>query len=175
MVQKSSRGKIWLMVLLVAVAGVVFGLLWYLNPHKDKEATSGDVKTELVTEDETKEVSDDKNDDVLKKVVQYEGEDPNDAEELSGVVTYAGLNEGILRIRLNIDQFLSGGSCDLKILADENVVYTESVAIIGNVSAATCEGFDIDWGEVGVNGEVKLEILLASGGKNGKIIKEVSL
>ena len=38
------------------------------------------------------------------KYDEYAGEDPNEREDLTGVVTYAGVNGNNLMIRVNIDQ-----------------------------------------------------------------------
>lgn len=179
MVQKRNRTRrkrYWLLLVLIfVVTGVVCGLLWYFGSNKEgksgvDENVVNEKNTEVIEAKESIRVEDP----AEKKVVQYEGGDPNEMEGLSGVITYASVSDGYLRIRLNIDQFLNGGACMLRILSGDNVVYTEVASIIGSASTSTCEGFDIEQSKVGV-GDFQVEVLIESGGKSGKIIGGVSL
>ena len=111
---------------------------------------------------------------VKKKVVQYEGEDPNEAEELTGVVTYAGVNGDNLLVQVNIDQYLSEGSCGLQLLQDGVVVYEDTVEIVAMVSTATCDGFEVPVKSLG-GGGYDIVINLVSGGKMGTIRGEAKL
>ena len=110
-----------------------------------------------------------------EEVVQYEGENPNSATDLTGVVTYAGLVGDKLTIRVNINQYLSGGSCALRLLYEDDInVYSETVNIVNSASTSTCEGFDVP--RTGLaGGKYSIIINLASDGKTGVINGEVNL
>ncbi len=109
-----------------------------------------------------------------QKVAQYDGGDPNESADLTGVVTYVGVNGGNLMIRTSIDQFLNEGQCELNIYQGGSVVYSEVANIIGNVSTATCEGFDIATQKL-PNGKLSIKINLSSGGKTGIIEGEANI
>ena len=186
MAQKRRQNKRWvywlvILVLLIA-AGVVGYLVWdnYFREKKDDnaEASTEQVekpvekseKTEVVIEvdgDES-EVEDE------KKVKQYEGEDPNKGERLTGAVTYAGVNGGKLMIRVNIDQYVESGTCSLGLRQAGASVYSATAAIVNGVSTATCGGFDVPVEELG-SGEVVIVIYLSGDGKAGEINGEVRI
>ncbi|MBQ8985527.1 hypothetical protein IJ076_03250, partial [Candidatus Saccharibacteria bacterium] len=109
-----------------------------------------------------------------EKIEQYTGESPNKADELTGLVTYAGVSGEKLIVRLNIDQFLSTGSCSLTISKDDNVYFSQSSAIIESVTTSTCDGFEIPVSNF-PSGNLRIVVLLESGGKSGKIEGEVRL
>lgn len=108
------------------------------------------------------------------KVVQYDGEDPNTAAELTGVVTYAGVNDGVLMIRVNIDQYLNSGECRLELLRGGEVVHEETAAVVDAAATATCEGFNVDTSGLS-SGDYQILIKVSAGGKTGAINGEVSL
>ena len=180
MAQKRKRSKKWIcwvviLVLLVA-AGVVVYLVWD-NYFRDKSEETDAPKTSEVVErtEEKKETkkdgketenNDEEEDD--KKVKQYDGEDPNKAESLSGVVTYAGVFDGNFMVRVNIDQYLSEGSCGLELIKDGAVAYSGTAAVAPMVSTATCDGFNIPVGEL-AEGVYEVAVKVEAGGKTGVI------
>ena len=108
-----------------------------------------------------------------KKVPQYDGDDPNTAEELSGVVTYAGVSGGALMVRVNIDQYLDNGKCEMNLIQSGNVVHSSAVEIVGGPSTASCAGFDVP--VAGLSGNYEIVVKLEAGGKRGTIRGEVSV
>lgn len=112
-----------------------------------------------------------------KKVVQYEGEDPNNSEKLTGVVTYTGRigGEGSdIQILTNIDQFLSGGTCEITISQNGKTVYSGNSGIQPGVSTSSCDGFVVPGSAIG-NGAAQININLSSGDRTGTITTEVTL
>ena len=111
-----------------------------------------------------------------KKVVQFEGEDPNESESLTGAVTFAGVDPSgeKLTIRVNIDQFLGSGTCTGYIYNGDNLVYQSEVGIVNLVSTSTCEGFDVPTENLG-SGKIQIVINLKSGDKSGKIVGEAEV
>lgn len=193
MARKRVRNKKWLwglagalVVVVVVVTGVV---IWKVNSgdtgggeevveNKTDETRNKDsavAKEKEVTGEGQDEEGKFAEEEVEKKrVAQYEGEDPNSAEELSGVITYAGVANGTLMIRVSIDQYLNEGSCKLSLKRGETVVYSGTAKVVGDVSTATCEGFDVPVSGLG-GGGLEIIIDISANGKKGAIRGEVSI
>lgn len=179
MASKRHRSKKWLYWLLVLVlliaAAVASYLVWdnYFKGEKSEEAESSEQVEEEAEKQEETEKEDDVNENPEVEVddktpTQYEGEDPNEQEELSGSITYAGLMNGNVAIRVNIDQFLSEGNCELSIVKGKEVVYNENTRIVSSASTSTCEGFDFKSPAV-TSGKYSVIIRITSGEKSGLI------
>ncbi|MBQ6461352.1 hypothetical protein IJJ36_02905 [Candidatus Saccharibacteria bacterium] len=169
-------GKI-LFLMLIILAGVVCFFVWdgyFRDKGTDAPKETGNFSEEVVqtTEKETSE----KTAEVIEKeeIKQYEGEDPNEANDLTGVVTYAGVVGDELVIRVNIDQYLASGSCELSLLQDGAVVYSDTVEIIDSASTATCAGFNVPVSSLN-DGEIGIRIELDANGKKGMIAGEVRI
>lgn len=185
MIQKRrKRSKKWLwwviFVVLLVVAGVVVYLVWdgYFREDKpvkgpEEGATSvvtgaDDGKVEKPQDEETV-----RNEDV-EGPVQYEGEDPNLEEGLTGVVTYAGVTDGKLMVRVNIDQYLDSGSCELVLMSANATVYNMAAGIVGSASTASCAGFDVPVSEL-PSGKLQIIVYLNANGKTGEIKGETNI
>ena len=168
-----------MLVLLIAAAGVTY-LVWdnYFNDQKD------DVETSSENNSEEKEKVRESNKNVegelkseapeKEKVVQYDGEDPNTAQGLSGAITHAAVSGANFVLRVNIDQYVTGGNCELTIKRNGATIYSNIVSIIGSASTATCEGFDIPVNRLG-GGPVEININLSADGKGGVIRGEANI
>lgn len=160
------------MVLAAVIVGVV---IWKNNQNSDDG--SDEQETVEVEDSEKEEENGEGNSEEVvdeKKVVQYDGEDPNEAGELFGVVTYAGVNDDVLMIRVNIDQYVTSGSCELSLLRDGNTIYSSTVSAVPDVATAICEGFDVPVSGLG-NGKTEISIKLNADGKSGVIRGEVEI
>lgn len=175
MAKKQKKNKKWLywllmLVLFVAAAGVAY-LVWsaYFRDNNSGEQNSENTP-EVIEVEKQEEPQKQESEEMPSKpkVVQYDGEDPNTSEELSGVITYAGIIGDNLTIRVNIDQFLEGGECKLDVIRNGVLVHEEVTEIVGNVTTASCAGFDVPLEIVG-SGAVDIEIGLDSNGKTGVI------
>lgn len=179
--RKSKKWIYWLVFLvLLIVAGVICYFVWneYFN-----DTEKGGVEEDVVVEEveverddkEELEVIEDKEEIIEKeKVIQYEGDNPNEAEELTGAVTYAGVSGENLIIRVNIDQYLTAGSCELNLSRAGQVIYGDTAEIIGSVATATCEGFNVPVSAIG-GGGVEIVIKINSDEKNGVIRGEANI
>ena len=107
-----------------------------------------------------------------EEIIQYEGDDPNTQDDLTGVITYAGVSGDSLMIRVNIDQYLEDGTCELS-LVQNGVIYSDVANIVGSAATATCEGFNVPAG--GLGGQYEIIISLSSGEKAGVIKGEVEI
>ena len=180
MVQRRRRknrrwfGKVLFLVLII-VAGVVCYFVWD-GYFRDKDAPRKTEKApEEVVEVVEKKEAEQKTEVIEKEEIkQYEGEDPNEANDLTGVVTYAGVIGGELVIRVNIDQYLASGNCGLSLLQDGAVVYSDIVEIIDSASTATCAGFNVPMNSLS-DGEIGIRIELDANGKKGMIAGEVGI
>ncbi len=179
--RRSKKWISWLIILILLIAAsIVCYLVWdnYFNnkpnEQEEQEQTISEEKKkekEEVIDNITEENNDEVDD---KKVIQYEGDDPNLSEELSGSVTYAGVLNDKIAIRVNIDQYLSDGICVLNLMSNGDTVYDESANIVNSASTATCEGFDVPVSNVGT-GAYGIEIRITSGEKSGIIKGEVEI
>lgn len=180
MMQKRKRSKkwiYWVVILVLAVAaGVVVYLVW-----RNKNENNNEQETVVVEEKkgEEKKVEVVENDDneretEKEKVTAYEGGNPNKVESLTGAVTYAGVSPDgrELVIRVNIDQYLGGGSCELN-LVQGGVSYKDTANITSSASTATCEGFNVP--ADGLSGDYEIVIYMSSGEKVGTIKGKVSI
>lgn len=185
MAQRRRKNRKWLIgvvILVLLVAGGVGVAVALNNANQDdgqdnsEEVTREEVEEKTDTEKRSEETEEEYSERMAeqKRVKQYEGEDPNKAEELSGAVTYAGVNNNVLMIAMNIDQFLSEGSCALSLAQNGNVIYSADAKIVAEVSTSTCDGFNIPLNGLG-SGATEIIIKLSSGGKTGTIRGEVNI
>lgn len=181
--QKKNLIKYALLFVLLIAAGVIsfFVAKSFFNKEntnkpddggKSQVVDGGKGGIEKVTPDQgqvtTEEGLEDKN------IVQYDGDDPNASESLTGVITYSSINDGVLSIRVNIDQYLTEGTCNIYLTQNESTLYSDSVAIIDAASTSTCEGFDISLTEE-MTGSIQILIDIFSGEKVGQIAGGVDL
>ncbi len=165
------------MILLFAAVVVVY-LVWE-NYFKDEgNSPSKEPETSQVEKDEDEQKSDGIEEveaEEKEPVKQYEGEDPNNNTELTGVVTYAGVANNRLSIRVNINQYLSSGICKLRLVFEGDVAaYYDEANIVSSASTSTCEGFDVSLSELS-SGEYDIYIDLDADGKKGVITGEVNI
>ena len=180
MAKKQKKNKKWLywllMLVLFVVATVIIFLVWNTYFKNEDREQNSSVTSEVVEVEEQEEPQRQEEVEVpdKPKVVQYDGEDPNNSDELSGVITYAGVNGGNLMIRINIDQYLDGGECSLNLVRNGVNIYEETTNIVENVSTASCNGFDVPVDSIG-GGLFGIEIKLNSNDKTGVIRWEVNI
>lgn len=137
------------------------------NNSKEEEIPEKKEEQEKTEEQSTEEPEE-------EKVKQYDGENPNKSENLTGVISYAGVSGGNLMIRVNIDQYLAGGNCKLNLIKNNATIYNSTVEIESSVSTSTCKGFNIPTAGL-PSGTVTIEIALESDGKYGKIVGEATI
>ncbi|MBQ3292869.1 hypothetical protein IJG93_00980 [Candidatus Saccharibacteria bacterium] len=179
--RRNNRKWLWwgIGILVVAVT-IVAVVLIVKNNTKDEstynERGQSETKESEKKEEKKEEPEKTKEETTSQKeeVKQYDGEDPNTVETLTGVISYAGVSGGKLLIRVNIDQYLSNGSCKLALTRDGVTIYNSTAAIESSVSTSTCNGFDVPVSEIG-NGNFKIEVTLESDNKYGKIAGEVAV
>lgn len=135
-----------------------------VKPSENEEEN----KTELQSQTEAEEESEG------EKVKQYEGENPNKSENLTGVISYAGVSGSNLIVRVNIDQYLAEGNCKLALIKDGTTIYNSAAEIMSSVSTSTCNGFTVSTAGL-PKGKITVEITLESSGKYGKMVGELNI
>lgn len=161
-----------LLLILIAVTVIV---LVKKNNNADMGYNERD-ETEVIIEDKTEEKNETVSDPLPKKeeVKQYDGDNPNVTDELTGVISYMSVSGDNLIVRVNIDQYLSNGNCRLSLSRGEDAIYEESVAIEASVSTSTCAGFSVPVSKL-LDGKLVIKVVLESGEKRGIIIGETTI
>lgn len=187
---------IWLLVFLALIAAAAIILINLFKPidfidkpdntDKSDNTSSEDMKSEKVKgTTSVKNPSDDPEDEETEATshtasdgtpLVNEGANPNSSATLTGAITYSDVSEGTLLIRTNIDQYLTSGTCDLKMVSTSipGVSYTATVNLVPSVSSSTCDGFDYPVAELR-SGNYELTIDIKSGEKSGTLTGSVSL
>lgn len=176
--KKTNKTPIGMLILVfIASITTVFSAMYLFMP---RNKTNELVSTLEVRKPATPQPSEKVEDSDSKTPIQNEGEDPNKAPKITGAITSSNITGYTLRIRTNIDQYVSG-TCTLNMdyignnAATLKTEYRETVDIIDSVSTSTCEGFDINIGPL-ESGLYKIEInLSANDGRSGVISGEVEL
>lgn len=179
--KRNFRWVKWLLFLLLIAGAVVVVILVKNNyfDKKDDQNTSQAVETNKTDDKKSEEKTEQKVEqkeetEPEQKAPQYDGESPNKSETLTGLITYADVKDGELIIRVNIDQFLQSGNCNLVLSKNGVTHYSQSVGIVESVTTSTCDGFKISTSEL-PSGNLQVEINLDSDGKSGKIEGRVKI
>ena len=184
-VQKKSSKKVLIIAilstLLVAGVGVVtYALLSRSDENNSSTSTSKETRSH--TDDTDTKPSDDtpvNSSDTPSREAEkdmppsYEGENVDNSQTLTGVISYKSVVDGSLVIRTTINQMLGSGTCDLTMTNGSKTV-TKNSGITQNPSSSSCEGFDIPVSEL-AGGSWKVSIVVTSGDRTGTIIDEVTI
>lgn len=136
------------------------------NSESAKKSTDDSSKTNEITGG-SENISE-KNPDG-KTPEQYDGEDPNNLNSLTGNITHVGFSDNTLVVRVSIDQYLTSGTCSL-VVSDGTNTYTEDAALFADATASSCEGFDIPKSKIAnFSNYLEFTINLTSGEKTGTI------
>lgn len=107
--------------------------------------------------------------------------DENDKNKITGNIDYRALVGDTLSIRTTINELFNDGTCSLTITGPREQVYKLTDKIIPNsASTSTCVGFDINMDLVEKDeerraGKWTITIDLASGGRTGQLVSEMTL
>ena len=188
MKRKTKKNKNILTVLLVlvglvAVAGITFVCFKFLgfdkmldnkkNNNTVYQTTDSGSRSPAQTSPAQAEPTTPNNYQEKQPIVQYSGDNPNDAGELSGVITYTGVVNDTFAIRVNIDQYVNEGTCTLT-LTGAQTNYVEAARVVDAASTATCEGFNVPLSQINDN-SVRIYIEINADGKKGIISGDATL
>lgn len=182
MSKRRKRNKKWIgwllfLILVIGATVVVFLVRDSIFGDKNEELAEEENDVVVIQKNEQKEESAPEpeiSQPEKEEVVHYDGGNPNEDNSLTGVVTFAGVVDRMLMIRVNIDQFLSQGTCKLALEKDGTTQYEDTAQIVDSAATATCEGFNVSVSALG-SGDYKIIIKLEAGEKKGTINGEVSL
>lgn len=180
--KKTNWIKIILILALIIAAGVVCFFVWKAyfsgdsagNKKDDESAAIDDKDDKKEEKKEEKEETEPEKKDEKEKVPQYDGDDPNEKDQLTGVITYAGVLNQNLVIRVNIDQYVASGKCTLALRREGATIYSAEAPIVDSASTSTCEGFDISVKALDP-GPTNIIIYINGDGKTGELTKEINL
>ena len=140
---------------------------------KKEEKESEEKKEEEKKETPAETPSDSPQSPDGKTPAAYDGEDSNSFATLTGSISTARFSGDNLIIRVNIDQYLSSGSCDLRVTDGVNQI-TVSAQILPEASTSTCEGFDVPTDSLkDFSRPLSVTINVTSGDKTGTITGSV--
>ncbi len=172
------------LALLIVVAVAVFFVVKALTsqpesdqrPSEDTSLSEEEDDSDLPVSGDTPATSDaEESDDWEPKIKQYEGEDSNKAEELSGVINYVDVDDNRnVTIYSSINQLVDGGTCTLNLKKGNNVVFSTKVATRIEVATSACEPIVFSATQI-PSGTYEIELQILGGNKKGIINSEVNL
>ncbi|MBQ6130442.1 hypothetical protein IJI72_02010 [Candidatus Saccharibacteria bacterium] len=139
----------------------------------DSSSSTDSTEPEVKTSAEKIDTSSNSDNPDGKTPDQYDGENPNSADALSGAFTAARFSSDgtTLILRVVIDQYLSSGSCHL-VISDEigSALVEKSVEIVPEASTSTCAGFDVSTSELShLSRPLLLTLSFSSDAKSGTL------
>lgn len=173
--------RAWFIILtvIILIALISFSIIFFIKPSNSQSANDSEVinsdapeTSEQDTINDGQHVNEDEPySDPDQITMQYEGENPNRASELSGNITYTDYTNGVLSIGTMINQYLNSGVCNLKLTGSNGNTYLASSDIFAVTSTSACKDFIIDV----TPDTYQIEITLTSDNKQGIITGEISL
>ena len=185
-IKKTNKNKhhflLFFFLILIIVATVVICLaifkplnLGKTNNPETSESTNT-TKTEQKPDDkkEAEKTEEEKSEEIKseteKNNSQYEGNDPNTYEGLTGIVSYFDFSEGNIRVIAHFDQFVSG-TCSFSLTSPSGKTIAGSDSLVAEQSSSACE-FITPSTE---HGTWKVSITAAADNKRGLVAGEANL
>ncbi len=161
--------------ILIVVVIVTILICKNLNAKKpeNQPSTNSPDHSEVVPPDTTEPKPDD---DLESKAPPYEGEDPNELPELTGVIVYQEVDPetAVLHSAVSINQYLQGeGQCVFNLIRDGATVRTTSALAEPDVTTSSCGPLSLS--VEGLSGEYDIEVLLTGDGKRGTITGKITI
>ena len=188
-IKKNKHKLIWIIVIILLLASACLVIAWQRKFFPFGETSvqpanqQNDEQSEAEREAETpltKNPSQNSNEESGRETekdlpTQYEGDNPNSSNSLTGAITYKSTSNEQLVLRTVINQSLSSGTCNLKLThVESGRVITEQANITPNPSSSTCEGFDIPLSGL-ASGAWQIEIQISSNEKTGVLTDSIEL
>lgn len=175
--KQKTRKIIISLAIILFLAAISFCIYKFFFENK-KEEVQPQNQTQTITpvaeEKDPKKTENNLPETTKKQIQKYEGENPNENEKLTGVITYAGVTADSVIVRVNIDQYTDGGLCILKLIKKNVTEYEQVSSLIADVSTSTCVGFNIAREDL-TGGNYIIRIELSSDGKTGSISGELNI
>lgn len=160
-------------ILVFLVAGL--GAYWFLTRYSENNSTETTEEKTSESSEVVEEVEENTEAEVEveeEETTQYEGDNANTYEELTGAISSASVMRGNLSVYITIAQSLTDGSCTL-ILKNGNEEMNYTADITMDVQTAMCN-FEEDVSQL-TSGTWQIEVLLESGERVGSLTGEVEI
>lgn len=162
-------------VVILAIVGVITFLLFRaFNKPTEDNASPDDSSVLNSSAEGDSNTSSEAEPEPENKAPQYEGEDPNQLDELTGVITYADIDSEtqILYTAVMINQYLQeNGQCVLNLRRGDVIYKTVSATAEPEVTTSVCGPFRVSIADV-PPGTYQIEILMTGDGKSGTITQD---
>lgn len=112
-----------------------------------------------------------------ERPAQFEGEDPNKIDTLTGQVAYRGIDSSrnVLSITASIDQYLSsGGNCHLSLYRANTEIYSADLSALPDITTSVCGPFEVPLSRLS-SGTYNIIIKVTADDKSGTITSEVGI
>ena len=165
------RRPIFIIFVLIIAATVIGVMIWFRNrPSSDPIVSNPTPASEdAVLPSKPSDTTSSDDQDIPDAPPQYEGENPNTLDSLSGRIAYHGVDNGTLTIMATIDQYLqSDGSCTLHLLRDGREAYSATLPASADVTTSVCGPFNVPVSSLS-SGAYDIKIILSAAGKTGTI------
>lgn len=156
-------------VIVIAVAVVL--IVKNLPKAEQDEQIIEEPENVLVYADDTDE-EDEVTPEDEKAIIQYEGENPNQLEYLTGLITYADIVDGRLTAMVSIDQYLGTGVCRANLKSGDQIVASVDQVVEADASTSHCGPIEIDLSGIS-GGKYQLEVTISSDNKTGVLTTNV--
>lgn len=160
-----------LVVIIVIAVAVVLVVKAVSGEDAPIDEPTEETESALVYDEEGEDDNDLSPED-QKIIVQYEGENPNELDHLTGLITYTEVKDGTLTAMVSIDQYLTGGTCTANLKSNDQIVASAEQAIEADASTSHCGPITINLAGVS-GGKYQLEVVISSGGKTGTAASNV--
>ncbi len=157
-------------IVLVVIAFISLVIIW-LTSGGESEVIENNRQPDNISQTEKQPVQDSTN--VKPDVIQYEGESPNDLDELTGQIRYMQQSDGFLTTSVMINQYLSAnGTCTITLTGRKTgKVYSATSIAEPDVTTSTCGLLKVALHDA-VSDYYDVEIKLEGDGKKGTIKAE---
>lgn len=161
------------LVILASVIVVTILICKNLNDKPSNPVDKTPSQNEVTPPDPVEPQPDD---DLENKTPQYEGEDANDWDILTGNIIYQDVDPEtmVLHSAVSIDQYLQeGGQCVFNLRRGDDIMRTASMVASADVTTSVCGPFALSVD--GLSGTYEIEVIITGDGKRGVITGEITI
>lgn len=162
------------LVVVILIAVVVFLIVKAVSgDNSQSEDVVDETENVLVYSEDTGDEENDLSPEDQKVIMQYEGDNPNELDYLTGLITYTEVKNGSLVAMVSIDQYLSDGVCVASLKNGSYTVTSVEELVEADASTSHCA---IEVNLAGINGgKYQLEVVISSGNKTGTLTSDIEL
>lgn len=168
------RRPITIIIFIILIVAIAVAVFFLLRSTKTEDSTNNSAPTTIDTPVNLDDPANAEN--PPDKTTQYEGENPNQLDELTGSITRRTVSGGELTVVASIDQYLSSDSSCQLILKDSNgteVRSTDAISVTAEATSSACGPFTVPVDQL--SGTYTIDIVITSPDKSGHIITEINI